>query len=160
MSSLDERFRIIYEMFGIYMNNVPECRVKGYLRHLPAKEIPTDVLRAACVGCVEHGGQRGVPTPAEIRRRAGELGVKRLQTEVSADVIPLHAECKRTVHETPHGKLICCREGGHVGGSCEPWFNYGGPQPSDAAVIRGLIGVGSAVVPIRPLEGEYEEPVI
>ena len=160
MSSLDERFRIIDEMMGLYMQNVSESRVKGYLRHLPANEIPTDILRAAVAGCIEHGSQRGAPTVAEVRRRAGELGTRRLHTEVSADVIPLHPECKRVVHETPHGPLLCCREGGHVGGSCEPWFNYGGPQPGDAAVIRGLIGAGGAVVPIRPLEGEYEEPVI
>ena len=158
MVNLDERFRIIYEMFEDYMNTVPEQRVKRRMQHL--EDIPTDVLRAAVAGCIEYGPHRGVPTAAEIRRRAGELGAKRLHVEVSADIIPLHPECKRVVYETPHGPLLCCREGGHVGGSCEPWFEHGGPQPGDAAVIRGLIGAGGAVVPIRPLEGEYEEPVI
>ena len=153
MPDLDPRFRIIDEMMGLYMQNVSEKRVHGYLRHL--KDIETDVLRGACAGCVEHGSQRGAPTVAEIRRRVGELGARRRQEEGPADVIPLHPECKRTVHETRYGRLLCCREEGHIG-SCEAWFHAGGPRPEDAEAIWKLTSRRGNVVRLE----DYEEPVL
>jgi hypothetical protein len=71
MPSLDERFRIIDDMMCVFVQTVSEHRVKLYLKHLD--DIPTDRLRAAAVGCVEQGQQRGVPTIADLRRRANEL---------------------------------------------------------------------------------------
>jgi hypothetical protein len=136
MPNLDERFRIIDEMFAVYMNNVPERRVKLYLRRLPPEKIDTDRLRTAVAGCIDNGNQRGVPTVAEILRRAVEVGVRRSAFAEPEEVQPTIRECKKLVHQTRFGKLLCCREEGHAL-ECEVRF---GPQrwDGDAAVIRRL----------------------
>ncbi len=139
MPNLDERFKIIDEMFAVYMNNVPERRVRLYLKRLPPEKIDTDRLRTAVAGCVDNGTQRGVPTIAEILRRAVEVGSRRSSFADPEEAQLPYPECKKLVHQTRHGKLLCCREEGH-GGDCEVRF---GPQrwDGDAEVIRRLCAV-------------------
>ena len=71
MGSLDERSVIVTEMMQTFVQQVSPERVVAYLKHLDG--IGTDTLRAACAGAVEAGQQRGIPTVADIRRRAGEI---------------------------------------------------------------------------------------
>ncbi len=153
MPNLDERFRIIYDMMGLFMQNVNEDRVKGYLRHL--KPVPTDRLRAACAGCVEHGSQRGAPTVAEILRRAGDLGTRRLMEAVEPSG-PGYVECKKVVHKTRYGPLLCCREEGHMS-ECEVWFYRNGPQAGDIDTIAKLKAAEGKVVPLRQPDALLEE---
>ncbi len=65
------RAEIIEEMMQTYVQSVSAERVAAYYKRL--EDIPEDALRVACIACVENGQQRGVPSVAEIRRRAGEL---------------------------------------------------------------------------------------
>ena len=149
------RMQIIEEMMQERVQSVSAERVAVYYKRL--EDIPEDILRAACIGATENMQRGGVPTVAEIRARAGKLGRRTIGVlEPEGNVIPLHPECKRTVHETRYGPLLCCREEGHIG-SCEAWFHAGGPQPEDAEAIWKLTGRRGNVV---SLELDYEEPVI
>jgi hypothetical protein len=146
--TLDPRAQIIDEMLSLFLQNPSEKQIKGYLTHL--KDVPTDQLKAAVAGCIEHGSH-GKPHVADIRRRASELVTRRSSFNDTADVIPIHAECKKITHETKHGTLLCCREAGHAG-DCEAWFKHGGPRPGDAEIIIKLGVPEGRVVPIRPAE--------
>jgi hypothetical protein len=150
MPNLDERFRTVEEMLQLYSQSVPEQRVKGFLRHL--QKIPTEKLKLACAGCVEHGSQRGAPTVAEIIRRAMEVGTRRSSFDETDDEGPRYRECKRVVHATRFGKLLCCCEEGHMG-ECRVWFDHNGLQAEDAEVIRRLMESEGKVIPLhRPEE--------
>jgi hypothetical protein len=154
---LDERAVIVEDMLSIYLHTVPEKMLKGYLRHLPAKEIPTDLLRRAVTRCIEHGQQSRKPSIFDIHRAAAELrGQQRQQEE---DPTPLRPECKKVVHRTPHGKLLCCREEGHHG-DCEVWFDHGGPHPDDAETITRLLQPRDRKRKARGFVGLFEEEEI
>jgi len=126
---------IIDEMLALFVQNPGEKQIKGYLRHL--EDIPTDTLRAAVAGCIECG-QRGKPTVAEIRRRVAEAGARRMDFSHEHDEKPRYVECRKRLHRTAFGNLICCKPRGHEG-DCRTWFDHRGPQPGDDLIIRGLL---------------------
>ena len=140
------RMQIIEEMMQERVQSVSAERVAVYYKRL--EDIPEDMLRAACVGLTENSQQRGVPTVAEIRRRAGELASRRTTFVESEEAPSPRRECKKLVHQTRFGKLLCCREEGHSG-DCEAWFSHDGPQPGDADTVRRLVEAKGKVVSLR-----------
>jgi hypothetical protein len=145
------RLEIIHEMMQTFVQAVSAERAAAYYKRL--EDVSEDVLRAACVGCVEQGQQRGMPTVAEIRRRANEISSSRSALSELEDPTPRHRECRKAIHHTRFGSLLCCREEGHIG-DCEAWFSREGVQPADAEGIAQLVRLGDGA---GPLADELEE---
>ena len=68
MQDHNERSVVITEMMQTFVQQVSAERVAAYLRHM--EDITTDSLRVACASAVESGQQKGIPTVADLRRRA------------------------------------------------------------------------------------------
>ncbi len=99
------RMQIIEEMMQAFVQSVSAERVAVFYKRV--SDIPEDLLRAACVGVVESGQQRGTPTVAEVRRRANELTRGRLGEPVA---VPKDREENREFVERLRGWNFCEHE--------------------------------------------------